>query len=67
MTLSWHQQRAAGMHALPYDVVGYTFDGTILCAACAGKHGLDGNTTAIFRDQVDGTEICDSCRDRIES
>lgn len=32
--LSWHQQRAAGFHALPYDVVGYDYNGRQLCAYC---------------------------------
>jgi hypothetical protein len=33
-TLSWHQQRAAGWHALPYDVVGYVFRADTYCPAC---------------------------------
>jgi hypothetical protein len=57
--LSWHQQRAAGMHALPYDVVGYTNEGAILCPACAERVGIE--ETPILRDQADGTEVCDAC------
>lgn len=29
--LSWHQQRAAGMHALPYDIVAYTYAANLWC------------------------------------
>lgn len=32
--LSWHQQRAAGWHALPYDIVGYTYCADTLCGPC---------------------------------
>jgi hypothetical protein len=31
MELSWHQQRAASMHALPDDIVGYTFNAETYC------------------------------------
>lgn len=34
MALSWHQQRAAGMHALPDDIVGYTFRAATYCPRC---------------------------------
>ena len=64
MALSWHQQRAAGMHALPYDVVAHTHDGAILCPACAKRAGVD---NPALRDQVDGTETCDACHNRIDS
>lgn len=30
--LSWHQQRGAGMHALPYDVIGYQFKAEVFCS-----------------------------------
>ncbi len=34
MTLSWHQRRAAGWHAMPYDVVAYVFRADTFCPAC---------------------------------
>lgn len=55
-TLSWHQRRAAGLHQLPWDVVGYTTHGTIVCAQCGARP-----MTPVFRDQTDGTETCDLC------
>jgi hypothetical protein len=32
--MSWHQARAAGLHALPYDVVGYTYRADVWCGPC---------------------------------
>src|SRR5215469_4026795 len=32
--LSWHQQRAAGMHAMPYDIVGYAYKADEYCPDC---------------------------------
>jgi hypothetical protein len=34
MSMSWHQQRAAGMHGLPDDVVGYTYNADLYCHDC---------------------------------
>jgi hypothetical protein len=44
MELSWHQQRAAGMHALPYDIVGYTYQAGIYCPAHILGHVLNNGT-----------------------
>jgi hypothetical protein len=32
--MSWHQQRAAGMHALPDDIVAYTYRAANYCPRC---------------------------------
>jgi hypothetical protein len=32
--MTWHQQRAAGMHRLPSDIVGYTFKAANYCPDC---------------------------------
>lgn len=64
MTLSWHQQRAAGMHAMPYDIVGHVGDAALLCLTCAKRAEVD---NPVFRDQADGTEVCDICHERLQS
>jgi hypothetical protein len=32
--LSWHQARAAGLHALPYDIMGYAYRADLYCPGC---------------------------------
>jgi hypothetical protein len=34
MELSWHQARAAGLHALPYDIMGYAYRTDLYCPGC---------------------------------
>jgi hypothetical protein len=34
MELSWHQQRAAGMHRMPDDIVGYSYRAANYCPNC---------------------------------
>jgi hypothetical protein len=46
--LSWHQMRAAGMHSLPYDIAGYTYNADNYCErhvfGAMGKRRLPGRT-----------------------
>jgi hypothetical protein len=32
--MSWHHQRAAGLHAMPYDIVGYVYKTDTYCPDC---------------------------------
>jgi len=32
--LSWHQQRAAGLHRMPDDIVGYSYRAGLYCPEC---------------------------------
>ena len=49
----------------PYDVVGYTFTGSIFCNSHVGdveRLDTDGNTPKIiFRDQLEQVENCEAC------
>lgn len=62
--MSWHQQRAAGMHALPYDVVGYSWHGSIYCPACLVERLIRAEIASPgARDMIAGEvidQICDA-------
>jgi hypothetical protein len=32
--MTWHQQRAAGLHAMPYDIAGYAYKADMYCPDC---------------------------------
>lgn len=62
MTYTWHQARAAGLHALPYDTVGYTVGGTLYCL----DHDIpDADTQPVFREQV-SDDTCDVCGEYLD-